>query len=86
MNHDDALAHHRLNRSPARQAELLAAAERLIEMHEARRPKRTTTNAVADDAQAGPTPEEQDRDNMIVALVRRLATRDETGAGSGEPG
>ena len=62
------------------------AAQRLIEQHLARRPKRTTTNAIASDADAGPTREDRDRDDMIVALTRRLSKRDETGAGSGEPG
>ena len=62
------------------------AAQRLIEQHLARRPKRTTTNQIASDADTAPTAEESARDDMIVALVRRLATRDETGAGSGEPG
>ena len=72
-------------RAESLQRALLAEAERLLALK--KRPKRArgTTNVIDPPADV-PTRAQAEHDMVVEALTRRLAKRDATGGGSGEPG
>ena len=75
-------------RTQARQRALIDAAERLVLAHSKRTGinPRTLVNQIAEPKDALPSQQQREAENMIRALQRRLAKRDETGGGSGEGG
>ena len=78
------------NRTAERAAILAAEANRLLEIHEAKHGRRDaqarSVNQIAHVAPVEAKPEDAERNELLEILARRLATRDQTGAGSGEGG
>lgn len=74
------------NRSADRARILAQLADELLAQRKAKPTGATQRNAIYDEPDDKPTPEAQEQDDIVKALLRRLATRDETGGGSGEGG